>query len=281
MSNETDPERDSDVGSAETGPSGGYIQYPAALAQLQERLRAKPYEVAAWVFWGPEFGGLRAFRNGNEPRVVVRFEFDLAFEGSADYWNQVVSAWFLETDIQTFIPGMRFIAVGELCERWKERVPGSDPLSVIQSAIAASQLLPMEPPSGWSDQDGLGLHSPSGGSLFCLEHVEALEAEWGQPARHGGAAVEPAEMDAQKRGQVHASEAKRLGNGLRLIGALLQLLEKEYPKRESLLAAIEQSFGGVPGLSRSHLKSLFPAATRELDSARSPGSVRKNRVQLD
>jgi hypothetical protein len=40
-----------------------YIPYPKAMRLLAERIGATPEEMAAWIFYGPEMGGLEAYED--------------------------------------------------------------------------------------------------------------------------------------------------------------------------------------------------------------------------
>ncbi len=62
-----------------------YIAYPKALKLLSDQLEATPDEIAAWVFMGPEDGGLAAYLNANEVEEPVRFFYDINIEDNFDY----------------------------------------------------------------------------------------------------------------------------------------------------------------------------------------------------
>ena len=52
-----------------------YLPYPRALHHLMQRISASPEELAAWIWLGPDDGGLAAFVNANELDPPPRFAF--------------------------------------------------------------------------------------------------------------------------------------------------------------------------------------------------------------
>lgn len=162
-------------------PSGAdkqdrYIAYPKALHRLQERLGATPEELAAWIFVGPENGGIAAYRNANESIPPPRFYF--AYFMGEDYLAPMMGCWFLEDDIERFTPADRYITGKALIERWGKQ-PGVEARAFIQLKIAESRLLDLHPTYGAtrgtiSEDEAF---PPLEAGLFVLAHVEAIEAE--------------------------------------------------------------------------------------------------------
>ena len=160
-----------------------YIPYPRALALLKDRLGASPAEVAAWVWFGPETGGLCAYRNANELTEPPRFFFsESAWVETPDYLAELASAWFCLAEISKFEPADRYITGSELCDRWSVPVArlgiGLD--AYVRAKIEESRLMDFHPNNGesqWSE-DGAGL-APRESALFELARVLAIEDEDG------------------------------------------------------------------------------------------------------
>lgn len=225
-----------------------YIPYVAACNRLRVRLGAKPYELACWVVYGAELGGLRAFRNANEPRAMSPFTFDSLGPAPAPMMEQIAEAWFLGSDLDTFDPGeVRFISLPELLARWEGAAPGTPPRALIDAEIEASSLIPVDPDTDPSSPDLAVEERRPILTVFDLKHVLGCEARWGLEPEM------PTPMAAKEAGNLH-----------RVIGAMLVLLDQHYPKQAALIAAVRESREAVPGLSQSHLERTFARARREL-----------------
>lgn len=153
-----------------------YIAYPKALRRLEERLNATPEELAAWIFMGPEHGGIAAYRNANELEPPPRFFFDL-YMGD-DYVAPMMACWFLEEDIERFNPEDRYITGKALIERWGKQ-PHIKVEAFIQAKIEESRLIDLHPIYGGTrgtfSEDAT--FPPLEAGLFVLAHVEGIEAE--------------------------------------------------------------------------------------------------------
>lgn len=162
---------------AEPPPGASYIAYPKAMQQLVQRLGASPEELAAWIWTGPERGGIAAYVNANELDPPPRFSYAY-FVGTSDYIAPLMACWFKADDVEQFDPVDRYIVGAALIERWNKR-PGLHAEAFIQAKIAESRLLDIHPIYGGtrgtfsehSDWPGLG------SGLFALAQVEAIEAE--------------------------------------------------------------------------------------------------------
>lgn len=157
----------------ETGP---YIAYPKALRRLEERLGATPEELAAWIFMGPEHGGIAAYRNANELDPPPKFYFD-HFMG-ANYLAPMMACWFLENDIERLDPADRYITGEALIERWSKQ-PGLQVEAFVHAKIEESRLIDLHPTFGGtrgtnSEDDTF---PPLEAGLFVLAHIEAIETE--------------------------------------------------------------------------------------------------------
>lgn len=162
----------------DSAPASGkadYIPYPKALRLLSDRLNATPEEIAAWVWMGPNEGGLAAYLNANELEPPPRFYFD-HYMGE-DYLAPLMACWFLADDVSKFQPTDRFITGKALIERWSKQ-PGIQPEAFIRAKLAESRLLDIHPTFGGtrgslSDDESF---PPLETGLFALSHVEEIEA---------------------------------------------------------------------------------------------------------
>lgn len=158
-------------------PDSQYIAFPKAMAQLAQRLQAKPEELAAWVFLGPNDGGIAAYMNANELNPPPRF-FYVTGSDSQNYIAPLMACWFKVDDIAQFQPADRYITGAVLIERWSKR-PELQPVPFILAKIAESRLLDLHPIYGGTK----GTHAdqqdwpPLETGLFCLAHVEEIEQE--------------------------------------------------------------------------------------------------------
>ncbi|MBL3529415.1 MAG: hypothetical protein JMN27_16305 [gamma proteobacterium endosymbiont of Lamellibrachia anaximandri] len=155
-----------------------FIAYPKALSYLADRIGATQEEIAAWIFLGPESGGLTAYLNANELKPPPRFHYNHGNEGDFDYLSPLMACWFLEKDIANFQPEDRYITGKALIERWSKQ-PGIQPQAFIGAKIAEGRLFDMHPIFGCTRVSGSGDNSfpliESG--LFTVSSVEAIEAE--------------------------------------------------------------------------------------------------------
>jgi hypothetical protein len=175
------PKRDS---KCETSPDQQrsavrYVAYPKAMAQLKERLNATPEELAAWIWLGPEEGGIVAYVNANELDPPPRFQFELGTGNGEDhdYVSPLMACWFLEDEIAEFHPADRYITGEALIKRWAER-PGLKAEAWVRAKIQESRLSDLHPLYGGtratSEDEFL---PPMTTGLFRLSEVEAIESE--------------------------------------------------------------------------------------------------------
>jgi hypothetical protein len=143
---------------------------------LAEKLDATPDELAAWIFLGPDSGGIAAYLNANELPDPPRFHFD-HFMGE-DYLAPMMACWFRQSEIDSFAPEDRYITGEKLIERWGE-LPDIRAEPFIRAKIAEDRLINLHPTFGgtvgtFSDADGF----PSlAAGLFPLSQIEAIEVE--------------------------------------------------------------------------------------------------------
>lgn len=166
-------------GGGERALAHDFIAYPKALKILQERWQASPDELAVWIFRGPEAGGIAAYCNANELDPPPRFYF--AYNLSEDYLSALMGCWFLQSDIDQFVPTDRYITGTALIERWS-KVPGLRPEAFICAKIAESRLWDVHPTFGHTEATFSGGHvqfPPLSSGLFQVSHVERIEVEDG------------------------------------------------------------------------------------------------------
>jgi len=162
---------------AESAPATRYVAYPRAMRQLTARLGATPEELAAWIWLGPDEGGIAAYMNANELDPPPRF-FYANCDDSYDYIAPLMACWFKETDIDQFVPADRYITGKALIDRWSLQ-PGLQTVAFIQAKIAESRLLDIHPIFGgtrgtFTDHADL---PPLESGLFLLTHVELIEEQ--------------------------------------------------------------------------------------------------------
>ena len=162
---------------AEPAPAVRYVAYPKAMQQLAQRLDASPDELAAWIFMGPEQGGIAAYVNANELDPPPRFFYGYMI-GAADYIAPLMGCWFKADDVERFEPADRYIVGAALIERWSQR-PGLHAQAFIQAKIAESRLLDAHPTFGGT-RTTFSEHAdwpPLESGLFPLAQVLQIEAE--------------------------------------------------------------------------------------------------------
>lgn len=161
----------------DTSPASGkadYIPYPKALKLLSERLNATPEEIAAWVWMGPNDGGLAGYLNANELQPPPRFFFDYSMD--KDYLAALMACWFLVDDVTKFQPADRYITGMDLIERWSKQ-PDIKVEAFVRAKIAESRLLDMHPTMGATQWSAGNDFPTKETALFPLTHVESIEAE--------------------------------------------------------------------------------------------------------
>lgn len=150
-----------------------YIPYLRAFKLLSARLSdTTPEELAAWVWWGPEHGGLAAYLNANELEDPPRFHYGYSEEKDPDYIAPLMACWFSDEDIANFQPGDRYITGKALIERWSKE-PAIQPDAFIRAKIEESQLSDLHPFFGgthgtFSDRD---FAPPLESGLFPLSEI--------------------------------------------------------------------------------------------------------------
>ena len=171
------------------GPDGQYIAYPKAMAQLAERLKASPEELAVWIFMGPDLGGLPAYLNANELDPLPEFCFDPYLGDDPDcldYLSPLAACWFRQQDIQNFSPTRRFITGAALIERWRSH-SDMQAEAFIRAKIGESRLLDIHPIACLTQgsEPGKQWYPPLSSGLFERSKIEAIEKEDSNLAESG------------------------------------------------------------------------------------------------
>lgn len=217
-------------------PSPSYIAFPRALALLTARLGATAEEIAAWIWEGPEQGGLRAYVNANELDPPPRFYYSVCMD--ADYLADLMACWFDAIEIANFAPHERYIGGKALIERWNKH-PGINGKGLVLARLRESRLLDFHPTFGGTQGtfSGDGLFPPLESGLFPLSMVRSIEEEdfaaqgsTNQP-RHVGHLNHDPELQARANEIAKALLAKKKYGGVTRDQVAKQLaneLEKDF-----------------------------------------------------
>lgn len=154
-----------------------YLAYPKAMSQWAQRLNATADEVAAWIWQGPNSGGIAAYVNANELDPPPRFAFPIGGD-DFEYVPFLMACWFSKEDVQQFAPAERYITGQALIERWSNR-PDLHAAAYIQAKIAESRLMDTHPIFGLTQGSWPGdlNFPPMTSALFALSQVKKIEAE--------------------------------------------------------------------------------------------------------
>lgn len=231
-----------------------YIRYGVALKRLRKRLEATPEEVAAWVFFGKEDGGLDAYLNANELNPPPRFRYNSYM--SYDYLRPLRSCWFLEAEVESFSPEERFISGAALLARWNYQ-RDYEPNQFMTDMVKENRLMDIHPITGFSQaQDGDQEKPPIEECLFHLNWVLQIEKEEGfesprldvtQDAKGGnesqGQTIHRNETPEERGKRLHDRQEKLKAQGIR-----------DFQKR----VANEE------GCSKARVKQLIAAYKKDL-----------------
>ncbi len=120
-----------------------YIPYAQAYTFLEKRIYATPEEIAAWVYLGPNEGGLNAYVDINNSSTPKVFYFK-NFAGKDTYLSQLMLCWFLREDIDSFQPEDRFITEEQLIKHWETK-QGIQVADFIRAKIDENRLSELQP----------------------------------------------------------------------------------------------------------------------------------------
>src|SRR6187551_373272 len=167
------------LGTKNSGDRPDYIPYAKAMRLLAERIKATPEELAAWVFYGPELGGLGAYEHGYEFADPWPFSYAVRTNPiiSEDYVSPLMSLWILKEEIINFYPPERYITGKMLIERWSTQ-PGIEPRAYILAQIWESRLMNGHPICGKTEADRFtrSVYPRLETGLFALSQIKAIEA---------------------------------------------------------------------------------------------------------
>lgn len=153
------------------------------MSLLEKRLQASPEEVAAWVFLGPDDGGLAAYTNANELDPPPRFRFpsptDAGHSHASGYTGLLMWCWFKSEDVETFEPADRFITGAALVKSWSQIPVIVDAVEYLRAKICESRLCELHPIWGLTQatlpDEADRPHYGTG--LFRQSEVRAVERE--------------------------------------------------------------------------------------------------------
>lgn len=157
-----------------------FIPYQKVMQALQDRLQATPEELAAWVFMGPEQGGLAAYLDVTNQDLPQRFYYDTG--RSHDYLSPLIACSFREDDITNFQPTNYYITGEALLEHWVRNPyirPGAQLEAFIRIKIDKGQLIDFHPTFGltqWSFPDD-EYYPPIESALFVRAAIEQIEVQ--------------------------------------------------------------------------------------------------------
>lgn len=157
-------------------PTAAYIAYPKAMKILSEKLKATPEELAAWIFLGPDLGGIVAYCNANELNPPPKFYFGNCL--CEDYLSPLMACWFRQDDIDRFEPADHFITGAALIERWSKQ-PSLRPEAFIRAKIAESRLVGIHPIYGLTQgafENDSNFPALTTG-LFSMKEIKLIETE--------------------------------------------------------------------------------------------------------
>lgn len=202
---------DGDMGVASTADC---IAYPKAMKVLSERWQATPEELVAWIFLGPENGGIAAYLNANELNPPPRFYF--TYDMGENHLAPLMSCWFIRDEIERFEPTERYITGAALIKRWSKQ-PGLQPEAFSVAKIAESRLFGIHPTYGLTQGtfNNDPTFPPLLAGLFAVSEIERIEREDGLDSSTASA----------KYGAVHYRTEKKGG---RPKGPLNEAIELAY-----------------------------------------------------
>lgn len=218
-----------------------FIAYPSALRELNRRLGATADELAAWVFYGPDRGGLTAYVNANELSPPPRFHYQMFLHADDewDYLGPLMRTWFRRADIAGFEPSERYISGDSLIKRWSGQ-PGLVPAAYIQAKIDESRLDDLHPIVGVTRANiDEPMFAPLEKGLFKLSFVRAVEAE-----DFGGVLDEPQRcLPAHRSDGAHHIEGdatNATGRRSPVVGSGSAKLDRDEPPLERSLRLLKR-----------------------------------------
>ncbi|SEN91389.1 hypothetical protein SAMN05216404_108121 [Nitrosospira multiformis] len=195
-----------------------YIPYAKAMRLLAERIGATPEEMAAWIFYGPELGGLRAYEHAHEFADPWVFSYAVRTHPriSEDYVSPLMNLWFLKEEIINFYPSERYITGKKLIEEWSKQ-PGIEPKVYIMAKIRESRLTGFHPICGITGAGCslLGVDPRIETAFFPVSEIEEIETldfgndECNRESEHKQPGHLNHDLKMQKRANEIAAELKK------------------------------------------------------------------------
>lgn len=157
-----------------------FIPYPKAMMLLQSRINATPEELAAWIFLGPDAGGLNAYLHANE--LDPPPPFSLLLVDADEYLSCLMGCWFNRGEVMNFQPSTRFITGRALLDRWSELPNIPDLEAYVVAKIEDSRLREIHPTHGgtqasFGDENSEIEYPPLEEGLFPVDQIERVERE--------------------------------------------------------------------------------------------------------
>ena len=225
---------------AEAAIEEDYLAFPAALDRLSRRLDTSAEEIAAWVFMGPDEGGLRAFTKPRYSSEVSRFWFQP--EMDPDYESLLFNCWFSEAEIDSFEPSERFITGETLIVRWMDSI-GDKAKGFIVAKVVAGELADLHPVKGATaatnsePSDFPALET----GLFSLAEIEEIEQEQGIEYTGESLFMEKSDQESAKQRQVRLAKWVQVETQLRgKRGAKQRAADREGISRQRISQILNQ-----------------------------------------
>ena len=185
-----------------------YIHFLKARDFLKERWGATAEEVGIWVWMGPKAGGLKGYRDTPQYDFPPRFFFS-PYDGSPDYVSELMHCYFKRANLEGFVPADRYLTYGQLVDRWRAHLSEHEIIALIKAKGATGELSGFHPITGgvqeagmWRDQEDFPSIEEG---MFCLAHIEKVEAECfrsAAPGSHAEAAIDVATAVKSKSSSV-------------------------------------------------------------------------------
>lgn len=160
-------------------PADDFIGFHETINLLQKKWQATEEELAAWIFLGPDKGGVAAYIAAYNPPRSFSFSYS---SSCRKYLPLLGKCCFHRRDIEGFKPIERYITGKNLLERWGHVRLGSE--CFIRARIEESRMMPFHPTFGSTrevfEENASDTNWPTlEECLFPLQHVEKIKLEEG------------------------------------------------------------------------------------------------------
>ena len=183
-----------------------FFAYPKAMSRLKTRLNATKEELAAWVFLGPEQGGVTAYLNVDEGEPPGLFDY-YTFGTDWDYCAPLMFCWFIREEVVNFKPSERYITGSSLIARWR-KYGDIDPAEFIGAHIGKRGFWDIHPITGQTQAGMLGndAYPPLESGLFVVSEIEAIEETYFNAGAADQPAKDPGRLNHDLELQARANE---------------------------------------------------------------------------